>query len=297
MSFLTWNCLSWLIIFGMAFSSSINFGEKDFGTLDQFDYMLDLEGMPSMEPSEENNGTVEFIEDTGKSSDLLERESEEEAWIPDNLEKAIFGKDNRKTVKNTSQYPYSAIALMLVEGECGDCWNGTGFMVSSRCLLTAAHCLVCTKHGKWAKSIDFYFGYNNSRNYLYYYSGPWHAWAGDTFPNKYYRINSDYGVVKLYKDVGNITGWFGIKWNASTSEKKLEVAGYRYGILKYARGKVKVLGNNHLTYKIDTVQGNSGGPIFDSSYYAYGINIAESPKTNYGYRLNSIVERIYDKCK
>lgn len=203
----------------------------------------------------------------------------------------IFGVDNRFKVKNPSYYPYSAIAYMDVSARCGCNWTCSGFMVGQDTMLTAAHCLVCTKHSSWAKNINFYFGYKNAYDYSYLYNGAWTAWAGNIFSNREYTVNNDYGCIKLRENVGNIVGWFGTRWDYSDSyikSKYLYVAGYRNGTLRYDSGWVTPSGD-FLTYQMDTVKGNSGGPIYGSDYYVVGINIAENGSYNTGYRLSNTV--------
>ena len=254
----------------------------------------------SLAEEEENEGTVEIVSDPQELTGILD-EAEEEPFAPDNLEKAIFGKDDRITVRNPSSYPYSAIALMDIKFKCGCHSQATGYMVGKKLLLTAAHCVVCTKHGQWAKTIDFYFGYKSKKNYLYKYSGYWRAWAGNTFKNKKYTMVDDYACIRLLgKNVGDYTGWFGSRWNVPVKTSESEyyyVAGYRDGKLKYATGKVKRSGSNYeyLNYEIDQMAGNSGGPIFDMNNRAVGIIIAENKALgNFGYVLNSDVRQVYD---
>ncbi len=255
--------------------------------------------VPDEEFSEENEGSVGILEDAEPAEELPEEDEDDgtEAYAPDDLEKTIFGKDDRFSVK-PSNYPYSAIAYMEVTAQCGCSWAGTGLMVNKHRMLTAAHCLVCTKHGKWAKNLKLYFGYSSKKKYVYKYSGKWYAWVGDTFKNKSYRMDWDYACVRLYKNVGNKTGWFKADWSASDSKLKskwITVAGYRDGKLKAAVGTVQPYGYNHLSYTIDTLPGTSGGPIFDNDYRVYGINIAQSEVANYGYRLGDLVKYVYKK--
>lgn len=243
-----------------------------------------------------NEGIVHIINnwELPADADVPDFPNEVSPFIPENMDKAIFGTDNRITVYNPSSYPYSAIAYMDVVGKCGCSWSGTGFMTDKDRLLTAAHCLVCPNHGSWAKYIDFYFGYKNHKNYLYHYNGSWTAWAGNVFKNHSYTTDGDFGCVKLSKNVGNTVGWFGTRWGVS--DKKLEsmylyVAGYRDGMIRYDSGWVKAKNSTIFTYDMDDVPGNSGGPVFDSDNYAVGIIIAENYLGGYniGYRLTDNV--------
>ncbi len=246
---------------------------------------------------DEGEGTVVVLDHT--DTDIPEEAalSESEPFIPNELEKTVFYPDGRTTVKSPSKFPYCAIAYMSIRGECGCTWTGSGFMVNADRLLTAAHCLVCTKHSKWAKNITFYFGYKNSRNYYYKYSGRWNAYAGNLFRDKEYTTNWDYGCVKLDKKVGNKVGWFGAHWGMSDDSLDMSflyLAGYRDGVLKYDAGFAEALDSQHIKYKMDTQPGYSGGPVYTSDYYAVGINIAENSSYNIGYRLTTGVRKDLD---
>lgn len=100
----------------------------------------------------------------------------------------IIGNDDRVTIKNTMNYPYSAIGYIEATMTCGCNWTGTGFMVGRRGMLTAAHCLVCQKHGAYASYANFYFGLTPNSggfSYQYTYQGSYTFWVGTTFRNGY----------------------------------------------------------------------------------------------------------------
>lgn len=246
---------------------------------------------------EPGQGEVILFDIDEESAAELMEETNEEPFIPETVEKTVFGKDDRVRIYDTSKYPYSAIAYMEVQGECGDTWTGSGFMVNKDRLLTAAHCLVCTKHGKWAKGITFYFGYKSHKNYLYRYNGRWTAWAGNVFSNKKYSTSGDFGCIKLSKNVGDVTGWLGSRWaltDSTVASTYCYYAGYRDGVLRYDSGLPWVLSSEHIAYNMDIQPGNSGGPIFDANYYAIGIIIAENSQYNTGYRLTTNVKTKLD---
>ena len=232
------------------------------------------------------------------SSDALQEElTEVDSFVPEDADKAIFGSDDRITVNNTSGWPFRAIAHMQVMGECGDIWSGTGFMVGKNQLLTAAHCLICPEHGKWAFSTVFYFGYKNTKNYHYKYSGDFTAVAGNTFSKGAgYEKQGDFACVVFPSNIGDYTGWFGYRYGMPDQEllsRTVYAAGYRDGLLKYDYGKLSSVDDEYLNYKIDTVAGNSGGPIFirddNDEYRAVGIIIAENSQENTGYRLTKTI--------
>ena len=278
--------------------------EEDIANMDTTMPVNDLID-PEDFSDEGGEGVVLFVEgepDTGTEPD---DDSDNDAvivegFIPDGMEKVIIGKDNRTTVKNTKKYPFSAIANMIVTGECGETWTGTGFMVGRNCLLTAAPCMICPEHGKWAKKVTLYFGYQNKKNYLYKYTGGWKARAGTSFPNRRYDFNAmqdDWCYLILDKKVGDKTGRFGLNCaSKQISKRKSKAAGYRSNILKYGNGKAKMYNKKLITYNNDTLPGNSGGPIYTSKNYVEAIIIAENKftLTNWGRRITSdIWTRMY----
>ena len=218
-----------------------------------------------------------------------------EPFTPDGLEKTILIGDDRVTVKKTKQYPYSAIANITGKFSCGCPTQSTGFMVTRNTLLTAAHCLVCQKHNKWAKKLTFYFGYKSNKNYLYRYKSHWEAYVGTLFPNGYTSEN-DWAYVVFDKDVGDKTGWFGLK-NLSDSELEsgtFTVAGYRDKKLKYDVGGLRVMDSDRMWVDMDVLPGNSGSPIYDSDNYAVGIWTTYYDNANSGFRINS---KVLDKLR
>lgn len=258
----------------------------------------------SEEAEESNEGEVIVIDDLDELDDFGEDEDGEndapeadedcQPFIPEQVDRAIFGPDNRIRVYEPSVYPFSTIAYMEVRGSCNCSWTGTGFMIGRDRLLTAAHCLVCPRHSKWAKYIDFYFGYKGRKNYLYRYSGHWTARVGNMFRNHTYTTASDYGCVKFDKNVGSTTGWLGTWYgmsNARLESTGYVVAGYRGGALTYDTGYAKKIDGNLMGFTMDTLPGNSGGPVFTGDHYAVGIIIAQSAYRNTAHRLTSSVKR------
>ncbi len=254
----------------------------------------------------DGKGTVTLLDDIeAVPEDLDKALNSTEPFAPDDVDKAVIGADNRITVDNTMSWPFSAIALMEVHGECGCNWQGTGFLVGNTGLmLTAAHCLVCPNHSKWADTIYFYFGYKSSGNYLYRYTGRWDAYVGNIFAQKKYSIEKDFAVVKISSDVPAVCGSLGAFWaddDSTVSSYYVNVAGYRDGKLRYDSGFLNVMDADHVNFLMDEVGGNSGGPIFTTDGYAVGIIIAETmdkndnPIYNVGYRLTYEVWKLADE--
>ena len=254
--------------------------------------LLCIFSFAAAEDMDEEYGEV-VLGDPAELSELLDEMLDSEPYIPDDLEKTIFGSDDRTTIKKTSQYPYSAIAYLKVKAKCGCNWTGSGFMVSKYGMLTAAHCLVCKEHNQWVDKMTAYFGYRSSKNYTYRYKDKFTYWYGtNPYSTGRYDSLNDYAYLKLNKNVAKKVGAFGIRYASSAPDGQyFNVAGYRDGKLKTVNGRVSVYSNLLFKHNLDTEPGNSGGPVFDNDYYAVGINVSESASANYAHRITADMGR------
>lgn len=241
------------------------------------------------EEEEEGYGAA-VVGNPAEITDQMELElAEYEPYVPEHLEKTVFGRDDRTTIKQTNQYPYSAIAYLKVKGQCGCDWTGSGFMVGKSGMVTAAHCLVCKTHNQWVKGMTMYFGYRNDKNYAYRYNEQFTYWYGvNPYATGRYSETNDYAYIKLNKNVGEQVGSFGIRYAQPSQDGQVyNLAGYRHGVLKTSSGTVSVYNDLLFKYVIDTEPGNSGCPVFDNEYYAVGINVSHSDTSNYAHRFPS----------
>lgn len=221
-----------------------------------------------------------------------------EPFAPDTLDKAIIGSDDRITVTETNMYPYSAIAYLEVRGSCGCTWAASGFMVSRDCLMTGAHCVLCGDHNQPAEKFVMYFGYKSHKNYLLKYDGDTSFWWGaNALEDGSFNSDWDFAFIKLTKDVGSTTGWFGLtaRGDAQLEGARLEVAGYRDGLLKKHWGTATVESAYCINYDNDTQGGNSGCPVFTDDYYVVAIHVAGVTSSLTGEARYNVGRRITDE--
>lgn len=210
---------------------------------------------------------------------------------------AVFGSNDLEIVSERKEYPYRAIARMISHFSCGCSVCGTGFMVSQKGLMTAAHYLVCTKHSKTVDGITFYFGYNNDRDYYYKYNGAASFWYGTDFSNGY-EPEDDYGYVKLKEPVGDYTGWFGLRVvsDSDFNENGIwSITGYSGNDLLYDIDHATVDSTQLIKHKIDTMSGMGGSPIYTFDCAAIAINVGENSSSNIARRItSSLIKKMRD---
>lgn len=210
---------------------------------------------------------------------------------------AVFGSNDLEIVSDREEYPYCAIARMVSHFRCGCNVCGTGFMVSQKGLMTAAHYLVCTKHSKTVDGITLYFGYNNDRNYYYKYDGGASYWYGTDFSNGY-EPEDDYGYVKFKDPVGDYTGWFGLRVISDSDFNEdgiWSISGYFGNDLFYDIDHASVRSEKTIKHEIDTMAGMGGSPIYTFDCAAVAINVGENSSSNVARRItSSLIKQMWD---
>lgn len=188
-------------------------------------------------------------------------------------------------VGDVTKAPYSKVLLTL---NCFDTNNdgiidqttvGTAFAVRKNVILTAAHTIWHTGANMWAKQYKVFAKYNNTVEPVsgYYLPSTW-TYAPD-FKTKPYNIQNDWCVVKMNGDIGSVTGTFGYgvvdKNLDALTGRKIVVAGYpddyKYRQF-YDNGEITKIESGIITSNAVTLDGESGGPVFDSNYTAWAIH-------------------------
>jgi glutamyl endopeptidase len=209
------------------------------------------------------------------------------------LEKLIIIGDDDRTAVTEINEAYKSICLLRIRDKNDRMYHGTGFMISQRCVITAGHCVYF--NNDWVQEITVVPGAaghaepNGSSKSVVFRSV--RGWIKDKNPN------FDYGAVilpddTLYKNVGGV-----FDYKAYENEEEVELVGYPTdkALTQWKSvGKIKSTSKFRLFYELDTLEGNSGSPVYirkDNKLCAVGVHsYGDTP--NYSIRISDqMVER------
>ncbi|WP_038167488.1 caspase family protein [Verrucomicrobium sp. BvORR106] len=194
--------------------------------------------------------------------------------------------NDRRQAKNTEFSPWNAVSYLEATFENGKTFRGSGFCVGRRLLVTAGHCLL--EEGNRAVSINVFPGLQDGRTVIPASTSTTYVvhpeWASRQSPEH------DYGLILLNFDAP----WMG---TAVLSDQQLNglicfVAGYPIDLslqVWAAAGFIGPAGSAMLNHRIDSEDGQSGGPILHVTNsldtFAVGIHTQGTPGLNHGVRL------------
>jgi glutamyl endopeptidase len=208
---------------------------------------------------------------------------------------SVIGKDTRKRVENTTAYPYTAIAMLIVSFRGGRTQLCTGFFIAADTVATAGHCLYQRSLGRATKVLVIPGNNVNERPFgsclgAWAYSVT--GWMNDR--NSLY----DYAAIKLNCDTGVTVGWFGmLATSSSLTRTSVTITGYPgdkkpTGSMWTASGKISSSAERQVFYTISTGGGQSGAPVYKrgcGAYCALAIHASGTggshPHTNAGTRI------------
>lgn len=179
----------------------------------------------------------------------------------------VLGNDDRVRIPAASAWPYSPQGRLLLEFPKGDA-NGSGALVSTHHVLTAAHNVYVADYGGWIKEASFASGASGdgfpfgTAKVVRCYCPK--AWVLDQSNEDY-----DYAIMVLDRPVGALAGHMGmITYQSSENllRRRVAVAGYPGDL----GGKdpylhvdaIKAVGDARFSYDIDTAKGQSGAVVF-----------------------------------
>lgn len=270
-------------------------GGESLENIDGYDYSL-LDKNESEESQKSENTLIDaYYAEYGDSTSNALMRSESGKRI---IQEVVIGKDDRKRIANTTKYPWRAICSLRITAKDGTNWIGTGFLIGSRTVITAGHCVYMRKHGGWAKTIEVIPGRDASNKpYGSCNSSHFHSVKGWT---KSRKRSHDYGAIILPKSCkyGNQVGYFGYgNYNSfSLLGLKVNLSGYPgdkpSGTQWWHARRIKLVTPRTLIYNIDTAGGQSGSPVWrikNGKRYVVGIHTNGSSLGNSATRITKAV--------
>lgn len=193
--------------------------------------------------------------------------------------------DNRDQIKDTTVYPYKAVAYIDISRHDGGFHSCTGFFIDDDTIATAAHCVYDTKVNKWHHLAYIYPGKNGILNNPYgvHVSGEFQITTGwiNVVPSeddKYRAIDSSHDYAVIFVSDGSASQWFGLR-NSHSVGTAVNATGYPRDKPAYTMwrslGNITHLYTTFFHYNTWNYYGVSGGPVFNSangSMGALGLN-------------------------
>ena len=222
----------------------------------------------------------------------------------------VHGKDNRIQIAQTTQFPFRAIASLLITARDGTQYVGTAWFISPRTLITAGHCVYIKNSGRpnrdgWVKSIEVMPGRSGS-NLPYGSVTSSQFWTVKGWADRGDE-NYDYAAIIIPTELGSKVGWFGYGAfpDGALMGPILNVTGYPAdkdggATLWHDSKAAAALSSTKIHYDIDTHGGQSGAAVYmirDGKRYAVAVHAYGGATTNSGTRISDRIYKNFDAWK
>lgn len=173
------------------------------------------------------------------------------------------------------EYPNNCTVYIEVEWDNGSVSTGSGAIVGTNDILTAAH--VVYDPALTAVDIDIFPAYDGAE-------GPWGSFTSGTWHADYYTVGNadgtisqsdsawDLALIGISDPIGDSTGWYGMQANAPGGT--YEVMGYpgeQGGRLTAETGPMEFASGTFDISDVYHAPGSSGGPILNAEHEVVGV--------------------------
>lgn len=243
-------------------------------------------------------GSTEFPADVIPPSDLNPNLPIDDTFVDPSR---VFGVDNRVDIQNTTRTPYRQVTFVIAYKGSRFMGAGSGVMISSDKVLTAAHVLRDVKTNEWADSVTVFpgrsrdkFPYGGRTGFNYHVFSSYKNNLAIGYNHE--KMKDDLAVLTLASPFSPEVGQLSVV-NAVSPEQRVALIGYpgsdrkedigKIGGMFAASGAVLEADSKLIYYQIDTTPGHSGGPVIDSNNQIVAINVAENNGRNMARRINT----------
>jgi V8-like Glu-specific endopeptidase len=204
----------------------------------------------------------------------------------------VFADDDRQQIQNTQDFPWVCLCWLVITGESGNQFIGTGWLAGPRTVITAGHCVYLHNEGGWAQQIQVYPARNGNQQFGEFTSSNLHSTVGWTEQKS---EADDYGAIVL---ADGQTDWMGYEAADDDTLQGLlvNVTGYpgdkENGTLWGSTRRLVGATDRQLTYDISTFGGQSGSPVFykdGENRWVIGIHNYGGASANTATRITSQV--------
>ena len=213
----------------------------------------------------------------------------------------VFGRDNRLPVRDTTVAPFRSIChISFLPARDNRTFGGTGWLISPRVVITAAHVVWDKKLGNnFSRNVAVYSGRNGSRflkssrfQSLHVVSQWANASAG--------RSEYDFAAIVLKEPIGSDAFFTpAVKGRDELLRSRLYIVGYPVDKRDNRQwghaNRAATVEERLITYLVDTSGGQSGACVMvkkGDSYEAVGIHNAGSDRGNIATR---ITDKVFNK--